>query len=222
MKDDEADGHSTDRMSKGETSKSGIDATDHPEKDKKQGDTNKVKFRHSFQLRTQPEGYNSGRQYIVQARSEEERQKIVADLAKFSKMAIDKHLAKSQFRKTQVRARAERCARSRQYHSTRVAGGSLPSRHSIGTAIAEVASCACSPWPNGGGCHSLGASPRRPAPAAISNPWTKHFQPVDEAAPRKRWCGVNRIAAANAREGPRPPARTHAHDTTHPRARTRK
>ncbi len=103
MKDDETDGHSTDRMSKGDTSKSSSDVTDHPEKDKKQGDSNKVKFRHSFQMRTMPEGYNSGRQYIIQARSDEERQKIVADLTKLSKIAIDKHLAKSQFRKTQVR-----------------------------------------------------------------------------------------------------------------------
>ena len=102
MKDDETEGHSTERMGKGENSKSGMDVTDHPEKDKKQGDTNKVKFRHSFQLRTKSDGYNSGRQYIIQARSDEERQKIATDLIKLSKIAIDKHLAKSQFRKTQA------------------------------------------------------------------------------------------------------------------------
>jgi hypothetical protein len=108
MKDDESDGHTSERMSKGESSKSSMDLSEHPEKDKKQGDSNKVKFRHSFQLRTKPEGYNSGRQYIIQARSEEERQKIVKELTKLSKIAIDKFLAKSQFRKTQVPARALR------------------------------------------------------------------------------------------------------------------
>ncbi len=108
MKDDESEGHTSERMSKGDTSKSAMDFSEHhgPEKDKKQGDSNKVKFRHSFQLRTKPEGYNSGRQYIIQARSEEERQKIVKDLTKLSKIAIDKFLAKSQFRKTQVRVPA--------------------------------------------------------------------------------------------------------------------
>ncbi len=103
MKDDETEGNS-ERMGRGDANKSGVDVSDHPEKDKKQGDTNKVKFRHSFQLRTKPDGYNSGRQYIIQARSDEERQKIITDLNKLSKIAIDKFLAKSQFRKIQVRA----------------------------------------------------------------------------------------------------------------------
>ena len=104
MKDDDSDS-----QNKTELAKPVGDPSEHPDgkggetKDKKQGDTNKVKFRHAFQLRTKPDGYNSGRQYIIQARTEEERQKIVADLTKLSKIAIDKFLAKSQFRKTQAR-----------------------------------------------------------------------------------------------------------------------
>ena len=110
MKDADGDGptHSAGpEKAKGESVKTVADS-EHSEgkwpdtKEKKQGDTNKVKFRHAFQLRTKLEGYNSGRQYIVQARTEEERQKIVADLTKLSKIAIDKFLAKSQFRKTQA------------------------------------------------------------------------------------------------------------------------
>jgi hypothetical protein len=110
MKDDDSETNGNSEKSKAEVSKSSADHSEHPElkggeiKDKKQGDTNKVKFRHAFQLRTQSEGYNSGRQYIIQARTEEERQKIVSDIIKLSKIANDKFLAKSQFRKTQARA----------------------------------------------------------------------------------------------------------------------
>jgi hypothetical protein len=110
MKDAEGDGATGPEKSKGENGKVTADHSEHPEtkgadvKEKKQGDTNKVKFRHAFQLRTQQEGYNSGRQYIIQARTEEERHKIVSDLARLSKIANDKFLAKSQFRKTQASA----------------------------------------------------------------------------------------------------------------------
>jgi hypothetical protein len=107
MKDDDSDASGVNEKSKAEIAKSQADHSEHPEKggevkDKKQGDSNKVKFRHAFQLRTQAEGYNSGRQYIIQARTEEERLKIVSDLTKLSKIANDKFLAKSQFRKTQA------------------------------------------------------------------------------------------------------------------------
>ena len=113
MKDAEGDAHAGPEKAKGDQNgraPAADQASEHPEtkgaeaKAKKQGDTNKVKFRHAFQLRTQSEGYNSGRQYIIQARTEEERHKIVADLSRLAKIANDKHLAKSQFRKTQARA----------------------------------------------------------------------------------------------------------------------
>ena len=100
MKDVDGDGPVGTEKVKGEHSEHDTKGAD--AKEKKQGDTNKVKFRHAFQLRTQPEGYNSGRQYIIQARTEEERHKIVNDLIKLSKIASDKFLAKSQFRKTQA------------------------------------------------------------------------------------------------------------------------
>ena len=41
MKDDDADGHLSERSGKGDLKKTGIDAMEHPEKDKKQGDSNK-------------------------------------------------------------------------------------------------------------------------------------------------------------------------------------
>jgi hypothetical protein len=130
MKDDESDGHGGAEKSRVDPTKSFIDQSEHTDskggdlKDKKQGDSNKVKFRHAFQLRTQQEGYNSGRQYIIQARTEEERQKIVADLTKLSKIANDKFLAKSQFRKTQ--ARAPPSPADPRPHSHLKAGGARP------------------------------------------------------------------------------------------------
>jgi hypothetical protein len=51
---------------------------------KKSGDSNKVKFRHALQLctKTDGDGYNSGRQYIIQARNEPELKKIIKDLTR--------------------------------------------------------------------------------------------------------------------------------------------
>jgi hypothetical protein len=73
-----------------------------PSSEKKSGDSNKVMFRNALQIHTKPDGYNSGRQYVVQARDEAERQKIVQDLTRLSKIATDKFLAKSQFDKAQA------------------------------------------------------------------------------------------------------------------------
>ena len=72
-------------------------------KEKKNGKTNKMMFTFSFQLRTSTEGYNSGRQYIIQAHSDLERQKLVAQIKQLSKVSTDKFLAKSQFMKAQAR-----------------------------------------------------------------------------------------------------------------------
>jgi hypothetical protein len=70
--------------------------------EKKSGDSNKVMFRNALQIHTKPDGYNSGRQYVIQARSEEERQTMVEELSRLSKIATDKFLAKSQFTKAQA------------------------------------------------------------------------------------------------------------------------
>jgi hypothetical protein len=53
---------------------------------KKSGDSNKVKFRHAVQLctKTDGDGYNSGRQYIIQARNEQEHKTIIKDLTRFA------------------------------------------------------------------------------------------------------------------------------------------
>ena len=69
--------------------------------DKKSGDSNKVKFQRALQLQTKPDGYNSGRQYIIQAHTDEECQQIYNELTKLSKIALDKYLAKSRFEKAQ-------------------------------------------------------------------------------------------------------------------------
>ena len=68
----------------------------------KPGDSNKVKFRNAVQIHTKPDGYNSGRQYIIQARSDEESRKIAEQLTKLSKIATEIFLAKSKFAKAQA------------------------------------------------------------------------------------------------------------------------
>ena len=77
-------------------------------KEKKTGKTNLIKFHHSFQLRTSPDGYNSGRQYIIQAHSEEQCQSLVEQVRRLSKIATEIYLAKSRFLKAQVRTLAQK------------------------------------------------------------------------------------------------------------------
>ena len=71
-------------------------------KSKKTGNTNKLKFSFSFQLRTTLEGYNSGRQYIIQAGSDEESQALVTKIRRLAKVSTENYLAKSKFLKAQV------------------------------------------------------------------------------------------------------------------------
>ena len=71
-------------------------------KSKKTGNTNKLKFSFSFQLRTTLEGYNSGRQYIIQAGSDEESQALVTNIRRLAKVSRENYLAKSKFLKAQV------------------------------------------------------------------------------------------------------------------------
>jgi hypothetical protein len=70
--------------------------------EKKSGDSSKVMFRNALQIHTKPDGYNSGRQYVIQARDEAERHTMVQELTRLSKIATDKFLAKSQFVKAQA------------------------------------------------------------------------------------------------------------------------
>ena len=71
-------------------------------KAKKNGKSNKLKFLHSFQIRTITEGYNSGRQYIMQADSDEQRVAMMALIRKLAKVSREKFLAKSRFLKAQA------------------------------------------------------------------------------------------------------------------------
>jgi hypothetical protein len=71
------------------------------EKDRKCGDSNKVKFRNSVQIRTVPVGFNSGRKYYLQAKSSEDCQKLCEDLTRLSAEALERFLAKTRFQKAQ-------------------------------------------------------------------------------------------------------------------------
>ena len=77
--------------------------------EKKPGDSNKVKFRNALQIHTKSDGYNSGRQYIIQARSSEESRSIADQLGKLSRAATEIFLAKSRFTKAQVSASSSKC-----------------------------------------------------------------------------------------------------------------
>ena len=70
--------------------------------EKKSGDSNKVLFRHALQIHTKPDGYNSGRQYVIKARDETECQTLIRELNRLAKIATDKFLAKSHFDKAQA------------------------------------------------------------------------------------------------------------------------
>jgi hypothetical protein len=82
--------------------KGAVDKNDEPVVEKKCGDTNKVKFLNSLQIHTTENGYNSGRQYIVQAKSSTQIHTLAEELKKLSKLATERHLAKSRFVKAQV------------------------------------------------------------------------------------------------------------------------
>ena len=77
-----------------------------------QGDTNEIRLRHAFVLCSMADGYNSGRKYIMQARTEEECIAIIDDLKKISNLAIDKFLGKTQFCKMQALPAYLRAARA--------------------------------------------------------------------------------------------------------------
>jgi predicted metal-dependent peptidase len=85
-----------------------ISFSEEEQANKKPGDSNKVKFKNALQLHTKSDGYNSGRQYIVQAGNDEELRQMVQEITKLSKAASDKFLAKSQLDKMQAIPRLER------------------------------------------------------------------------------------------------------------------
>ena len=86
-----------------ETRVNAIDGKPSDSKPKKNAKSNKLKFINSFQIRTITEGYNSGRQYIIQANSDLESRSLVKQIRKLAKISRDNFLAKSQFLKAQAR-----------------------------------------------------------------------------------------------------------------------
>ena len=69
------------------------------------GDSNKVKFQNSFQIRTLVDGYNSGRTYYLKASSEDECAEVVKLLRSAAKTARKIKEAKTRFEKSQERVR---------------------------------------------------------------------------------------------------------------------
>ncbi len=78
-------------------------------------DSTKVKFRNSFQIRTQVDGYNSGRSYYLKAASAEECTEVMDKLKALAKTAKKLKDAKTRFQESQERIRVV-------YHSTAVQG----------------------------------------------------------------------------------------------------
>ncbi len=69
------------------------------------GDSNKMKYRHALQIRTDTDGYNSGRTYYLQASSDEQCADLVGQLTKQVKVARKKALARTRFQKSQETVR---------------------------------------------------------------------------------------------------------------------
>ena len=86
-----------------ETRVNAIDGKTSDSKPKKSAKSNKLKFINSFQIRTTTEGYNSGRQYIIQANSDPESRSLVKQIRRLAKVSRENFLAKSQFLKAQAR-----------------------------------------------------------------------------------------------------------------------
>ena len=102
MHEDAKDTSRSDEMSKRYSATSLTDQVDKKMSDRKNAKSNKLRFSHSFQLRTIAEGYNSGRQYIIQANSFDERQALVVQIRKLAKVSRELYLAKSKFLKAQA------------------------------------------------------------------------------------------------------------------------
>ena len=102
MHEDAKDTSRSDEISKRYSATSLSDQVDKKMSDRKNAKSNKLRFSHSFQLRTIAEGYNSGRQYIIQANSFDERQALVVQIRKLAKVSRELYLAKSKFLKAQA------------------------------------------------------------------------------------------------------------------------
>ncbi len=70
----------------------------------KSGDSNKIKFWHSFEIRTAIDGYNSGRTYNLQASSAAKCAELANKLAAAAAAAKKSKEAKTRFEKSQARA----------------------------------------------------------------------------------------------------------------------
>ena len=106
MHEDTKDTSKSDEISKRDYTETKMDPIDNKSSDlksRKNGKSNKLRFIYSFQIRTTTEGYNSGRQYIIQANSDAECQALVVQIRRLAKMSREKFLAKSRFLKAQAR-----------------------------------------------------------------------------------------------------------------------
>ena len=69
------------------------------------GDSNNVKFKNSFKIRTLIDGYNSGRTYYLKASNDEQCANIVKQLSQSAKAAKKAKEAKTRFERSQERVR---------------------------------------------------------------------------------------------------------------------
>ena len=68
-------------------------------------DSNKVKFKNSFEIKTLVHGFNSGRKYFFKATNEEQCADLMKNLSEMVKAAIKKKEAKTRFQESQERVR---------------------------------------------------------------------------------------------------------------------
>jgi hypothetical protein len=104
------DGYSSQKKS--EVDKKGHSA---PRQSTMVADSTKVKFRNSFQIRTQLDGYNSGRSYYLKAATAEECAEVMDKLKAMANTAKKLKDAKTRFQESRERIRVV-------YHSTAVQG----------------------------------------------------------------------------------------------------
>ncbi len=81
------------------------DETSKKSDNRKEADSQRQKFRNSFQIRTFAEGYNSGRAYYLKASSEQECDNLLNKLSSLALAAKKAKDAKTRFEKSQERVR---------------------------------------------------------------------------------------------------------------------
>lgn len=72
----------------------------------KSADSSQTRFQHAFQLKTIPDGFNSGRTYNLQAASDEQCRTVCESILRLSRRAREEAAATSSIRRAQARVAA--------------------------------------------------------------------------------------------------------------------